>query len=299
MSSASTLTAISLPDPDAERRYNFLCGLDDVKTELLIAIRVALARKEFDGWASAQDGLREVLESVAARPQLFILGGDVGSGKTELAQTVGDAVARDAGLSVTLFTLSLAARGTGFVGEMTQRIVDAFDEVRQWGQKRSGISARAGAIFFIDEADAIAQSRALSQMHHEDRAGVNALIRGIDDLSKARVPVAIIMATNRLNSIDPAIRRRAALEFSFARPNEQQREALYRKLFPKWSDETIARLAAAQSDQRMSFSYSDIVQRIVPRAVLNAFNRNTPVSAENILEAVERTPPTPPFDEDE
>ena len=35
------------------------------------------------------------------------------------------------------------------------------------------------AILLIDEADALAQSPAQSQMHHEDRAGVNALVRKI------------------------------------------------------------------------------------------------------------------------
>ena len=47
----------------------------------------------------------------------------------------------------------------------------------------------------------MAQSRELGQMHHEDRAGVNALIRGVDYL---------VMCTNRLEALDHAvpIRRR-------------------------------------------------------------------------------------------
>src|SRR5262249_61984834 len=77
-------------------------------------------------------------------------------------------------------------------------------------------------------ADAIAQSRELAQMHHEDRAGVNAVIRGIDDLSTGRLPAMVVMCTNRLAAIDPALRRRAAATFEFNRPTEEQRAAVLR-----------------------------------------------------------------------
>ena len=55
----------------------------------------------------------------------------------------------------------------------------------------------------IDEADALAQSRELGQMHHEDRAGVNALIRGLDQLAADRGRVLVVMCTNRIESLGP------------------------------------------------------------------------------------------------
>ena len=61
------------------------------------------------------------------RPPLVILAGDVGSGKTELAETIGDAVARQEKIDITLFPLSLSTRGQGRVGEMTQLLSAAFD----------------------------------------------------------------------------------------------------------------------------------------------------------------------------
>ena len=61
------------------------------------------------------------------RPPLVILAGDVGSGKTELAETIADAVARQEDIEIDLLPLSLAARGAGKVGEMTQLISAAFD----------------------------------------------------------------------------------------------------------------------------------------------------------------------------
>ena len=56
-------------------------------------------------------------------------------------------------------------------------------------------------------------------MHHEDRAGVNALIRGISQIATEAPGVLVVMCTNRIGALDPAIRRRAAAEFDFARPD--------------------------------------------------------------------------------
>lgn len=62
---------------------------------------------------------RAAIDTVLRRPPLAVLAGDVGSGKTELAETI-DAVARQEGIDITLYPLSLATRGQGRVGEMTQ-----------------------------------------------------------------------------------------------------------------------------------------------------------------------------------
>lgn len=53
--------------------------------------------------------------------------------------------------------------------------------------------ARGAVILLVDEADALAQSRETAQMHHEDRAGLNAFIRGIDRIANAKLPAAVIM----------------------------------------------------------------------------------------------------------
>ena len=59
-------------------------------------------------------------------------------------------------------------------------------------------------------------------MHHEDVSGVNAFIRGIDRLSNRRLPAAVIMCTNRYESLDPAVKRRAAEILTFHRPDDVQ-----------------------------------------------------------------------------
>src|SRR5208283_5578170 len=128
-------------------------------------------------WAKKHHPKAKVfVSSVLRRPPLVVLAGDVGSGKTELAETIGDAVARQEKIDITLFPLSLSTRGQGRVGEMTQLLSAAFDYTVEAAVKLKGSSGRArgGVILLVDEADALAQSREAAQMHHEDRAGVNA-----------------------------------------------------------------------------------------------------------------------------
>jgi Zeta toxin. len=68
-----------------------------------------------------------LLDAVIRRPPLVVLAGDVGSGKTELAETIGDKVARQEDIDITLLPLSLSSRGQGRVGEMTQLVSTAFE----------------------------------------------------------------------------------------------------------------------------------------------------------------------------
>ena len=121
----------------------------------------------------------------------------------------------------------LRARGSGAVGEMTTLISEAFRYLRSHSSKKNSAGKKGSStILLIDEADALAQSRELAQMHHEDRAGVNALIRGIDDIAGDRLACLTIMCTNRLSALDPAIQRRAAAVFQFERPNLEMRQRL-------------------------------------------------------------------------
>src|SRR5207245_4402276 len=117
-------------------------------------------------------GLVPAATALLDRPPVFVLGGDVGTGKTALAETFGDPLARTIGIPVFAYRLSLAARGTGLVGEITTLIRDAFATVAAEAERACNTGQALSAfILVIDEADALAQSRAHGQMHHEDRAG--------------------------------------------------------------------------------------------------------------------------------
>ena len=292
------------PDTDVKRRFERLVGLDCVKDRLIKEAMMRLQPNSLDAWS--QRHFKESLPALKffqSRPPLFILAGDVGTGKTELAETFGDAVARKAGITILLHSLSLTARGTGAVGEMTRLISSAFGIVKsQANSLADGKSASVGHVLLIDEADALAQSRESAQMHHEDRAGVNALIRGIDDLAEGRRPVLVVMCTNRLSALDPAVMRRAAATFEFTRPNADQRRIVLRNAFPEYvcSDAAITRvveLTGENNGTRIGFSFSDITQRLVPAIILAAYPDHA-VTADLIESVASTTKPTPAFSEE-
>jgi AAA+ superfamily predicted ATPase len=241
------------------------------------------------------------LNTLLRRPPLIVLAGDVGSGKSELAETIGDSVARQEKIDITLFPLSLSTRGQGRVGEMTQLLSSAFDytvaEARKL--KTTAGKSRGAVILLIDEADALAQSRESAQMHHEDRAGVNALIRGVDRLGNEGLPAAVIMCTNRLGALDPAVRRRAGDILLFARPDEVMRRVVLTEALTHlgFSSEQIGAMVDATGSRNgvgHGFTFSDIKQRLLPAIVLDAYP-DGPVNARRAVDIAQSMVPTPPF----
>jgi AAA+ superfamily predicted ATPase len=292
----------TLPDPDAQGRLSRLVGVDDKIKRLANILGVLINPAGLKAWQQKHhDDAYGLLDTVTRRPPLVVLSGDVGSGKTELAETIGDKVARQEGIDITLLPLSLASRGQGRVGEMTQLVTSAFDRAFDEASKLKSAKgpARGGVILLVDEADALAQSREAEQMHHEDRAGVNAFIRGIDRLASGGLPAVVIMCTNRLNALDPAVRRRAADILVFERPNEEQRlDVLARRLSGAgFSQNDLKALAAATGEQPKrpyGFTYSDITQRLLPAVVLDAYP-DDPIRPKRAIELAQAMLPTPPF----
>ena len=86
------------PDPAAARRFASLVGLDEMKDRLLKEARLLLDPESLTAWSTKHHGSKNVkiIELFRDRPPLFIFAGDVGTGKTVLAETFGDAVAREA-----------------------------------------------------------------------------------------------------------------------------------------------------------------------------------------------------------
>ena len=291
---------LEYPDPDARRRYAALVGIDAAKGTLTKILGICVDPSGIGEWWNRQYGEAGVLlERVTSRPPLVVLAGDVGTGKTALAESVGDFVARLHKIDITLFPISLSARGIGRVGEMTRLISSAFDHALKEAERKMNFKGKpgAGVILLIDEADALAQSRELEQMHHEDKAGVNAFIRGVDRVGQSRAPMGIIMCTNRLSAIDPAVRRRAAEIIEFSRPNEAQCKAALQPLAEVgFSEEQIARIAEVTGSQRngYGFTYSDIVQRLLPTIVLDAYPDSS-VQFGRALNLATSMKPTPPF----
>ncbi len=295
---------ISYPDPDMQSRLELLIGLDGTKETIKKILSLLVNPNGVKQWANTyHKGAGRILNFVTRRPPLIILAGDVGSGKSELAYTIGDAVARQEKIDVDLYPLSLATRGNGRVGQMTELITAAFGYTLERAKKLKNEAGKSGGavILLVDEADALAQSRENDQMHHEDKAGVNAFIRGIDSLGNGKYPAAVIMCTNRPNSLDPAIKRRAAEIVYFIRPNDESRhlvldEPLAELGFSTKDIDEIVGLTGAQKGLTYGFTFSDLVQRLLPAFVLDAYPNN-PVDPKRAIAITKSIMPTAPFKE--
>ncbi|HLD97813.1 MAG TPA: CDC48 family AAA ATPase [Candidatus Nanoarchaeia archaeon] len=144
--------------------------------------------------------VREMIELPLKHPEIFerlgieppkgvLLHGPPGTGKTLLAK----AVANESEANFIL--LNGPEIMSKFYGESEKKIRDIFNEAEK----------TAPAIIFIDEIDAIAPKREEVQGEVERRV-VSQLLTMMDGL-KSRGKVVVIGATNRPNSLDPALRR--------------------------------------------------------------------------------------------
>jgi SpoVK/Ycf46/Vps4 family AAA+-type ATPase len=289
----------SYPDAEAEAVYAQLIGIDDVKSRLHSEAAIMLNPARLSEW-SQRNYKKDVhiADTFLRRPPLFIFAGDVGTGKTALAESFADEIARQEDISLKLFKLSLNARGSGIVGEMTKLISQSFEQIREEALMET---QKTALILFIDEADALAQSRESGQMHHEDKAGVNALIRGIDSVQGLKTPVLVVMCTNRYDSIDPAVRRRSAITFEFKRPSKEQCANLIHQNLEDigFTAEHAAELAGRcvpYSGLDYGYTYSDITQRFLPAVLLSAYPDRA-ITQADIDSALASTPPTAPFNE--
>jgi len=292
---------IELPDPESTRQFDELVGIDDAKVRLVKEGRLLIKPKLLDDWSRKHHGsVVPAVEQFHRRPPLVMFSGDVGTGKTTLALSFGDPIARKEKISVRVFRLSLITRGSGAVGEMTKLITRAFQEVGDLARENLKTVDKPTSvnILVIDEADALAQSREFDQMHHEDRAGVNALIRGIDRLTTSRLPIIVVMCTNRIDAIDPAVLRRAAAHFTFGRPNSEQRRSIIKTSFENlFTDEeliNIAQLTGPRDGNEFGYTYSDLTQRLIPAILIEAFP-DFPITFNLAVSIVNKIEPTKPF----
>ena len=301
-------SVISLPDNVRADRYARLVGLDPVKARLRKEAAVLADPMMLSKWAAKNHPKvkpdDQSFTLLKDRAPLLLFAGDVGSGKSALAESFGCDLANHLGTEVELWRLKLSTRGSGHVGEMTGLISSAFEEITseaKLGRNYSTGKVSKVTIMVIDEADALVQSREATQMHHEDRAGVDAFLAAIDSLAGSGIPLLVVMCTNRLAALDPAVKRRAAATFDFGRPNEDQRRQVISTAFENYelAYDTIEKLVMAtgpQGPDRCGFTYSDLTQRLLPTAILAAFP-DAAITADLLLAVAADLGPTPAFND--
>lgn len=149
-------------------------------------------------------------------PRGFLLHGPPGCGKTLLAHAIAGE------LSLSFIKIAATEIVSGVSGDSEEKIRDLFD---------SAVAA-APCVLFIDEIDAITPKRETASKDMERRI-VAQLLSCMDDLSsKTDLHVLVIGATNRPDSLDPALRRagRFDKEICLGIPDESSRERILRVL---------------------------------------------------------------------
>lgn len=280
------------PTKEGLKDFDALLGIDDIKDALVDELTLILDRDRLAAWTKKHHphGLG-IVNHARSKAPLILLSGDVGCGKTALASCVATPVARALDHRIMCLETPSDIRGGGLVGELSTNITEAFT------QAKAKAKAIGRGILVIDEADDLATRRGQMQAHHEDRAGVNVLIKQIDQLAKGSTPIAVIMITNREDVLDPAVVRRAALRLKFQRPNDDARAAVFRSILEgtETSDSQVRELVKL-TGKTPPYTFSDITDRIARLALRRAWKSNQPFCAALLKAAIAEVEPSPVMD---
>ena len=189
-----------------------------ISTETTIDRKVRVTYEEVGGLQGKVKAMREIVELPLKHPELFarlgiephsgiLLYGPPGCGKTLLAKVLASES------EANMFPINGPEIMNKYYGETEAKLRDIFKEAKD----------NSPSIIFIDEIDAIAPKREEAYGDVEKRvvAQILALMDGLND----RGNVIVLGATNRPDSVDPALRRpgRFDREFEISVPNEDGR----------------------------------------------------------------------------
>ncbi|KAF2199078.1 AAA-domain-containing protein [Delitschia confertaspora ATCC 74209] len=181
-------------------------GVDNVKAQLKDHLIMPLLNPE------------EYMERKIPIPRGILLHGPPGCGKTVICRAFA------AELGVPFIEILGPSVVSGMSGESEKQIREHFEKAREV----------APCLIFIDEIDVIAPKRDSAQSQMEKRIVAQLLISmdGLAMEANNGKPVIVLAATNRPDSIDPALRRggRFDTEINMGVPNEPMRELILRAL---------------------------------------------------------------------
>src|SRR5919202_1600480 len=160
----------------------------------------SITYEDIGGLGDAVGRVREMIELPLRHPELFkrlgveapkgvLLHGPPGTGKTLLAK----AVANETNSS--FYTIGGPEIMSKYHGESEERLRNVFEQAEK----------NAPSIIFIDEIDSIAPKR--EEVTGEVERRIVAQLLSLMDGMSSRGKVVVIGATNRINAIDPALRR--------------------------------------------------------------------------------------------
>ena len=241
---------------------------------------------DVEGVDEAEESLREIVDYLhdpkkyteigAQMPKGILLVGPPGTGKTMLAK----AVAGEA--NVPFFSMSGSEFVEMFVGMGASKVRDLFKQAKE----------KAPCIVFIDEIDAIGGKRAaggISGGHDEREQTLNQLLTEMDGF-EGNTGVIILAATNRPESLDPALTRPGRFDrrVPVELPDLKGREAILKvhckkiKVAPDIDYTQVARMASGASGAELA----NIVNEAALRAVRAGRKAATQADLEESIEVV-------------
>ena len=260
-------------------------GMGKSNAKVYVQSTAGIRFADVAGEDEAKENLQEVVnylhdpskyESIGAKmPKGILLVGPPGTGKTMLAKAV-------AGESnVPFFSISGSEFVEMFVGMGASKVRDLFKQAKE----------KAPCIVFIDEIDAIGQKRSGGQYggNDEREQTLNQLLTEMDGF-EGNTGVIILAATNRPESLDPALTRpgrfdrRVPVELPDLKGREEILKVHAKKvaLAPGIDFTTVARMASGASGAELS----NIVNEAALRAVRAGRKSVTQSDLEESIEVV-------------
>ena len=260
-------------------------GLGKSSAKVYVQSTKGIRFADVAGEDEAKESLQEIVdylhdpgkytEAGATMPKGILLVGPPGTGKTMLAKAV-------AGESnVPFFSISGSEFVEMFVGMGASKVRDLFRQAKE----------KAPCIVFIDEIDAIGQKRNSGSYggNDEREQTLNQLLTEMDGFEE-NTGVIILAATNRPESLDPALTRPGRFDrrVPVELPDLQGREAILKvhakKIKPAEDVDfhTIARMAAGASGAELA----NIINEAALRAVRNGRTIVTQADLEESIEVV-------------
>ncbi|MDJ0714603.1 MAG: ATP-dependent zinc metalloprotease FtsH4 [Prochloraceae cyanobacterium] len=243
--------------------FDDVAGVEEAKTELAEIVEFL---KEPDRYTAIG----------AKIPRGVLLIGPPGTGKTLMAK----AVAGEAGAP--FFSISGSEFVELFVGAGAARVRDLFEQAKQ----------KAPCIIFIDELDAIGKSRAGAGFmggNDEREQTLNQLLTEMDGFSAGDATVIVLAATNRPETLDPALLRpgRFDRQVLVDRPDLSGRLRIleiYAGKVRLGDDVNLKEIAT----RTPGFAGADLANLVNEGALLAARNKRERVSQADLNEAIER-----------
>ncbi|WP_221985638.1 ATP-dependent zinc metalloprotease FtsH [Rhizobium laguerreae] len=255
------------------------------KARIYVQTDTGVTFNDVAGVDEAKDELKEIVDFLkdtagygrlgGRMPKGVLLVGPPGTGKTLLAR----AVAGEAG--VPFFSISGSEFVEMFVGIGAARVRDLFEQAR----------AKAPAIIFIDELDALGRARGIGSMtggHDEKEQTLNQLLVELDGFDPS-TGLVLLAATNRPEVLDPALLRAGRFDRQVLvdRPDKSGRLQILGVHLKK------VKLAADVSPEKVAaltpgFTGADLANLVNEAALLATRRRAEAVTMADFNDAVER-----------